>query len=144
MGYRPGPGTPAPGSFAGELDGDWAIRQIDGENFRRVSGAWVDQNFTNRSTAAVTAAKARRGSAQSMAAGWNKVPMDTLVFDSIGTIASTAQGRFNIPQTGYYQISGQAGEYGNVEMLVEVVVNGSIDKAKTRPPCADSKRGKAA
>ena len=46
-----------PDTFIGELDGDWCIRKVDGENFERVSGLWVDQGFTNRSTAATVAAR---------------------------------------------------------------------------------------
>jgi hypothetical protein len=39
-------GTPAAGTFTGEVDGDYAIRSSDDELFKRVAGAWVDQSFT--------------------------------------------------------------------------------------------------
>ena len=45
-------------TFNGELDGDWAVRKSDGENFQRQAGAWVDLGFTNRSTAETTSARA--------------------------------------------------------------------------------------
>jgi hypothetical protein len=100
-----GTGTPPPGTFIGELDGDFCIRQSDGENFERKTGAWVDLGFTNRSTAAVTAAKAYRNAAFTCNQGWNKIPLDTSVYDTGGMI-SVANGRIDIPATGYYQVNG--------------------------------------
>ena len=40
-----GAGTPAAGTFTGELDGDMATRASDGEVFARRSGAWADQGW---------------------------------------------------------------------------------------------------
>jgi microcystin-dependent protein len=101
-----GVGTPAPNTFVGELDGDWAIRKSDGENFERVSGAWVDQGFTNRSTAAVSACRMWRNAtfAPTVANTWQKVPLDTVSFDTTSGMASAANGRVNILTAGTYQV----------------------------------------
>jgi microcystin-dependent protein len=105
-----GAGTPPAGTFVGELDGDWCIRKTDGENFERVSGAWVDQGFTNRTTAATTAARAYRNAALAIPAvgTWTKVPLDTATFDVGGNLFSAANGRFIAPTTGTYQVNGAA------------------------------------
>jgi microcystin-dependent protein len=102
-----GVGTPAPGALsATEVDGDWAIRQSDGENFQRVGGAWVDQNFTNRSTAPVTTARAYLSANWTPpAAGDILVPLNTISYDTGGNF-STAGNRFVCPTTGYYQVNG--------------------------------------
>lgn len=102
-----GTGTPPTGNFVGELDGDWCIRKSDGENFQRVSGAWVDQGFTNRTTATVTSARAYRAAALSPAAGWVKIPLDTLSYDVSSNLWQAANNRFVCPLAGYYQVSGQ-------------------------------------
>jgi microcystin-dependent protein len=134
-----GAGTPAANTFTGEIDNDMAVRTSDSEVFKRLSGAWADQGYKagGQIASAPVVAKARRGSALSLAAGWNKVPMDTLVFDSLGTIAQTSQGRMVAPYTGYYQINAEMGEAA-AELLMYVAVNGSIDTASgfrgTRTP----------
>jgi len=124
-----GAGTPAAGTFPLEGDSDMAIRTSDSEVFRRVSGAWTDQGYKAGGTLASTpvVAKARRGSALSLAAGWTKVPMDTMMFDSVGSIVQTANGRLVAPYTGYYQVSAQAGEFANSELLVLIATNGAVD-----------------
>jgi microcystin-dependent protein len=124
-----GTGTPPAGTFSSEADNDMAVRSSDSEVFKRVNGAWVDQNYKAGGTLASTPviAKARRGSNVSLAGGWNKIPLDTLVFDSLGTIVQTANGRMVAPYTGYYHINAQVGEYTAIEMLVNVAVNGVID-----------------
>jgi hypothetical protein len=102
-----GVGIPAAGTFVGELDGDWAIRKTDGEMFQRVSGAWVDQAYTNRSTAPITSARAYRAAALSVpAATWTKVPLDTQTYDSSANLFNVANGRFVAPTAGTYQVSG--------------------------------------
>ena len=42
-----GTGTPPAGTFVGELDGDWAIRKTDGENFERQRHVGSTKGFTN-------------------------------------------------------------------------------------------------
>jgi hypothetical protein len=89
------------------LDGDWCIRKTDGENFERVSGAWVDQGFTNRSTANVTAARAYRAAAFTPAANtWTKVPLDTANYDVQGNLLNLVNGRVVCPVAGVYAVSG--------------------------------------
>ena len=102
-----GVGTPAPGTFVGELDGDWCIRKTDGENFERVSGAWVDQGFTNRSTATITSGKlGRNTTGPSIAVNtWTKVLFDAQVFDASNNITDVANSRFVAPTAGYYEMS---------------------------------------
>jgi microcystin-dependent protein len=100
-----GVGTPAAGTFVGELDGDWAIRKSDGEEFQRVNGVWVDQNYTNRSTAPVVAARGYPTAALTPAANaWTKVPMAAVSYDT-ASLVNTSQGRFNIATPGVYQVS---------------------------------------
>lgn len=126
-----GAGTPAPGTFVGELDGDWAIRKTDGEEFRRVAGVWVDQGYTNRSTAQVTSARACRNAALAVPVQtWTKVPLDTLQYDSSSNLFNAANGRFIAPVAGTYQVSGAicyalsaTGTY--TYMLAAIYKNGS-------------------
>jgi hypothetical protein len=101
-----GTGTPPAGTFVGELDGDWCIRKSDGENFQRVSGAWVDQSFTNRSTAAVSAGRMLRSAAWTMpaSASFSKIPLDTTTYDT-GGMASVPNGRITCPTAGYYEVN---------------------------------------
>jgi len=126
-----GAGTPPAGTFASELDGDWCFRQSDGEVFKRVSGAWVDQGYVMKQSGLPVVAKSRRGSAVSLAVGWNKIPMDTLVFASPGAsgVVDTANGRMVIQTAGYYQVSAQLGEFPTGEILIDIVVNGGLDVA---------------
>jgi hypothetical protein len=56
-----GTGTPPAGTFAGEADGDYAVRSNDGELFKRVSGAWVDQTFTIKGATGATGAQGPQG-----------------------------------------------------------------------------------
>ncbi len=106
-----GTGAPAPGTFVGELDGDYAIRKSDGENFQRQAGAWADLGFTNRSTAAVTAARMFRNAAwsPSTANTWQKVPLDSQSFDTTSGMVSTANGRINILTAGTYAVDATVG-----------------------------------
>jgi microcystin-dependent protein len=124
-----GVGTPPPNTFIGELDGDWCIRKNDGENFERVGGVWVDQNFTNRSTAAVTVCRMFRTAAASAVNGWNKIPLDTISYDT-GSLASIPNGHIQVPTTGYYQIDAalmfsQLGVNVNVSFWTGIYVNGA-------------------
>ncbi len=102
-------GTPSPNTFVGELDGDWAIRKTDGENFQRIGGAWVDQGFTNRSTATTTAAKAFRNTAFTIVAGstYVKIPLDSKSYDAGGNLFDLPNSRFVCPTAGQYQVNGQ-------------------------------------
>jgi microcystin-dependent protein len=101
-----GAGIPPAGTFVGELDGDWAIRQSDGENFERVGGVWVDQNFTNRTNATPVAARGYGVGTLTLTSGaFTKIPLDTIDHDTGGNM-STATGRFTCPSPGWYQASG--------------------------------------
>jgi microcystin-dependent protein len=141
-----GAGTPAAGTFVGELDGDWAIRKSDGENFQRVGGVWVDQGFTNRSTATTTAARAYRVAALSTTASAAiKVPLDGLDFDVSSNLFNSASGRFNIPTAGSYQIDAQVmlnpgGGVANANTTVEalIYVNGAQRSGGTRVSNVDN------
>jgi microcystin-dependent protein len=127
-----GTGTPPAGTFIGELDGDFCIRQVDGENFERKAGVWVDLGFTNRSTAVVTSARMYRSAAWTIPGGnvITKVPLDSVEFDSSGS-ASVANGRINIKTAGYYQVTGEIAVYPtsgantNVTGLSFLYVNGT-------------------
>jgi hypothetical protein len=121
-----GAGTPAAGTFVGELDGDWAIRKSDGENFERVNGLWVDQGFTNRSTAATTAAKGYRTTAYTLTSQqWQVVPMNGVVYDAGGNFNLTT-GRFVCPVSGYYQINGEVLASSSAGAIVGVAVNATV------------------
>lgn len=103
-----GTGTPAAGTFVGELNGDWAIRKTDGQNFQRVSGAWVDQGFTNRSTAIVTAARAYlANNFITPGNAWGKIPLDTVAtgYDPAG-LWDAVNHRFVAKTAGFYQVNG--------------------------------------
>jgi microcystin-dependent protein len=120
-----GAGTPAAGTFSGEIDNDMAVRTSDNEVFKRISGAWADQGFKvgGQIVQSPVVAKARRAGSLTLN-GWTKVPLDTLVYDSVGTIAQIANGRMIVPSTGYYHIDAQLGEAGSTDFLIEVIVNG--------------------
>jgi microcystin-dependent protein len=121
-----GTGTPPPNTFVGELDGDMCIRQVDGENFKRVSGAWVDQGFTNRSTATTTAARAYRNAALNLAAAaWTKVALDTASYDVSGNLLNLANGRMVAPTNGVYQINAEIGTGAGTDTLVSIWLNGA-------------------
>ena len=144
-----GSGTPAAGSFAGELDGDWAIRKVDGENFQRISGAWVDQSFTNRSTAAVTAARAFRAATYTMPTATNAViPFDTVSYDTGGNLnvggadGTASKGRFTCPTDGYYAVDAEVGLTGlageaDFSATAAIWVNGVQTSYGTRIPRTD-------
>lgn len=139
-----GTGVPAANTFIGELDGDWCIRKTDGENFQRVSGAWVDQGFTNRSTAAVTSARASRIANLTVTANTAmKIPIDTLDYDVSGNLFNAANSRFVAPTTGVYQIDGQVTQHlgtGSTAMVCVAIVyvNGAQRTTGTRNPYSDS------
>jgi hypothetical protein len=119
------------------------VRTSDSEVFTLTGGAWVDQGWKAGGSIASTpvVAKARRGSALPLTSGWNKVPLDTVMFDSLGNIAQTANGRMLVPYTGFYQVNGQCGEYQGGEMLVIVCVNGAIDSATSMRGTRTSQTG---
>jgi len=52
----------------------------------------------------VTAARAFRTAALTAAAGWTKIPLDTISHDA-GNNVSTANGRYTCPATGTYQVN---------------------------------------
>lgn len=56
-----GAGTPAVGTFSGEADGDYAIRSSDGELFKRITGAWVDQGVSEKGPTGATGATGATG-----------------------------------------------------------------------------------
>ena len=102
-----GAGTPPAGTFVGEIDGDWAVRKSDGENFQRQAGAWVDLGFTNRTTAATASARGYRNAALSVPTGiWTKVALDAKTFDVSSNLYDAANGRFVAPTAGVYRVSG--------------------------------------
>jgi microcystin-dependent protein len=101
-----GVGTPPAGTFPGEIDGDWAVRKGDGENFQRQAGAWVDLGFTNRSTAAVNMTRAYRTAAFTVASQtWQAIPLDTIAYDPGGYFNKTT-GKYVAPTTGTYLCTG--------------------------------------
>jgi microcystin-dependent protein len=133
-----GAGTPPPNTFVGELDGDWAIRKSDGENFQRVSGAWVDQGFTNRSTATTTSARAYRTAALTLTSqAWQAVPLDTVEYDS-GSNWNTSTGKFVCPTAGYYLCAGMAGSTPGTApgMLVGIQKNATTPLVRGSAPAA--------
>jgi hypothetical protein len=89
--------------------------------------AWVSGGSGGSSGAPTTvAARAYRGSNQSFSAGFNKVPVDTISFDTSG-MAQAANGRIVPPVAGYYKIDGQIGDItpSGAEVIASVWVNGS-------------------
>lgn len=60
-----GAGTPPDNTFAGEADGDYAIRSSDDELFKRVGGHWVDQGFSIKGVKGDTGAQGPQGPAGS-------------------------------------------------------------------------------
>jgi hypothetical protein len=75
--------------------------------------------------AATVAARAYRNAAVALATGWTKIPLDTVSFDTSG-IVQVAQGRIQVQQAGYYQISGGLGEitYAVGDFVCSIYVNG--------------------
>jgi hypothetical protein len=104
----PDAGTPPTDFFVGELDGDWCIREIDGEHFERINGVWVDQGFSNRSTAQVTSGKLGRDTTGPAIPvnTWTKVLFDAKVFDESDNITDLVNSCFVVPTTGKYFASG--------------------------------------
>lgn len=108
-----GAGVPPTGTFAGEQNGDLAVREADGEVFLRVAGAWVDQHFTiqgpagGSGAAAPAPSRAYRNAALNTAANaWVKVPVDTITFDTGGYV-DMVNHRWVAPANGYYRVSGE-------------------------------------
>jgi hypothetical protein len=89
------------------------------------------------------AGRAYRNTAFTTVAGTaTKLPLDTLDYDSGGGM-SVAQGRYNIPSDGYYQVNGQfclgVGTV-SIDLLVGLLIyrNGTEYSAGTRQPRADA------
>jgi hypothetical protein len=104
-----GSGTPVTGQFIGEIDGDMAIRQVDGTIFKRVSGQWVDQSFTVFNTAATTAARAWCNTAMTTNS-WTIIPLSSLQYDKSNNLYDpTNGGQFRAPVDGQYQVNAAIG-----------------------------------
>jgi hypothetical protein len=78
-------GTGAPGTIAGQADGDYYTNNTNGEVYRRVAGAWVDQSFSIKGPAGADGAAGATG-----AAGPSNLPMTSV--SAARTISSADKG----------------------------------------------------
>jgi hypothetical protein len=77
--------------------------------------------------ASTACARAYRNAALSPSTGFTKIPLDTVSYDTSGLV-STANGRINIPVTGYYDVTGSIDisvGAGSSDILVSIFVNGT-------------------
>jgi hypothetical protein len=102
-----GSGTPTLAQVPGN-NGDFCVRQSDGEVFQMVGGAWTDQGWSlaGANLNATSAARAWRNGAFSITAGtWTKIPVDTVPFDP-GNHFGVSPSSYVCPVAGYYEVSG--------------------------------------
>lgn len=98
---------------------------------------------TSGAVSAGTAARAYRSAAlTSVAASYNKIPLDTTSFDPGGHI-NTTSGRYVVPATGYYQVNGEVAwgpTTASVDVLVhaDIYVNGALAVVGSVVPRADN------
>jgi microcystin-dependent protein len=101
-----GTGTPPAGTFTGEADGDMCVRSSDSEVFKRVSGAWVDQNYA-MGYAMQTAARMYRNAALTTVAGENVMPFDTKSYDPGNNLTLGASAKYTCPVAGFYNVHSE-------------------------------------
>jgi hypothetical protein len=140
--YYAGTGTPT--GLTGMLAGDYCTREIDGEVFEYISGAWVDQGFSEQGVNGVTGTLTRvslsTNPSVTVTGTFGKVPYATVVFDP-GSNWNAGSTRYVCPTAGYYRVSATTlAQTTAADTFVGLVAykNGAVDSGGTYEQIAAS------
>ena len=92
--------------FVGPRDGDQAIREGDGEVFKRTGGVWNDLGFSLGSGLAASASLYRSAAYAYAVGAWTVMPFDTVEYDTEDCMTLGAAPQYTAPTDGTYLVTG--------------------------------------
>jgi hypothetical protein len=118
-------------------EGTNPIEHADGAEWQ-VAPTVDDFLLENTSSSSLPPSRAYRNAALSITSGaWNKVPLDTISFDTNGYMDVTTNGRYNVPASGSYLVVANAalGAPSGQDAYVSVFKNGvEVSEASSPVP----------